>query len=228
MSLCCLWCESHLSWCKHFWAADDSDQSTACVVKICKLLNSYLSLWMFYSLLKGPRRTPCWENTERNSVWSTPWLLLSNFLALLRDNPFQCRSCPGALHFSSQRYFYPPSCQWVSVEHGGHKERETCRVTLTWILGTGGGGGGNFSVSPPFAAWQGELGGSLLVQAAAERHWGNLGLQAELCGSKSIHLDLCLLSQSVSSASGLERRNISMSYFFHTLTWNIRGNAPLE
>lgn len=32
--------------------------------------------------------------------------------------------------FFSQDYFYSPSCQWVSAEHGVHTEWETCRVTL--------------------------------------------------------------------------------------------------
>lgn len=38
----------------------------------------------------------------------------------------------GLCTFFSQDYFYSPSCQWVSVEHGAHTERETCRVTLHW------------------------------------------------------------------------------------------------
>lgn len=54
----------------------------------------------------------------------------SNFLPC-SEEPFWFRSRPGALNFfSSQDYFYSPSCQRASLEHGAHTKRETCRVTL--------------------------------------------------------------------------------------------------
>ncbi len=37
----------------------------------------------------------------------------------------------GLCTFLHRAIFIPPSCQWVSAEHGAHIERETCRVTLT-------------------------------------------------------------------------------------------------
>lgn len=60
---------------------------------------------------------------------TTPWLPLSTLTT--ERHLSSAALCPGALHFSSQGYFYPPSCRLVSAERGAHWEKETRRVTLT-------------------------------------------------------------------------------------------------
>lgn len=103
-----------------------------------------------------------------------------------REDPFQCHSCPGALHFSSQGYFYPPQLSvGVTGAMGADMERKPCRVTLTWAgaawylkPGTG----------PPLCApshccpGRASLRGSLLVAAAAAGSCRSSHLQERLSG----------------------------------------------
>lgn len=106
-----------------------------------------------------------------------------------REDPFQCRSCPWALHFSSQGYFYPPSCRWVSAEHGAHRTGDL-QGDFDWA----------------WAAWYLSLGQGLPMcplpllpgrVCLGEAYWcqqllgttGDLTLDSALCTSKSVHLE---------------------------------------
>lgn len=93
----------------------------------------------------------------------------------------------GLCTFLHRAIFIPPSCRWVSALHGAHTERETHRVTLTELLGTCLRQ--DLPLCPPPAlAWQGKPGRSLLLEAAAGYHGGNLTPDSALCIFKNIHL----------------------------------------
>lgn len=113
------------------------------------------------------------------------------FLALVRKTTEKiCRSSPGALHFSSQYYFYPPSCQRVSAEQGGMHRKADLQGDFDWAR----------------AAWYTSLGQALplcpLPLLPGREAWGkptggsscwappgDLTLNSALCTSKSVHLD---------------------------------------
>lgn len=96
-------------------------------MKVLKLSNLYLSFQTTLSWEIGSEnRRP---SAEMDSVVPTPGRLRSNFLALLGSVRLQrgyfpvLLSPPGALHFSSQGYFYPPQLSaGVSGVWGTHRK----------------------------------------------------------------------------------------------------------
>lgn len=130
-----------------------------------------------------------------DSAVSRTWLLLSNFLALpcseriLSSVALAQGLC--AFFFPSLDYFYSPSCQWVSLEHGAHTKRETCRVTLPWArpawyrsLGQG------LPTCPlPLLPGRVSLGEAYWCQQLLGTMGGDLTLNSALCASNSVHLD---------------------------------------
>lgn len=115
-------------------------------------------------------------HTEMNTVTSTPRLLLSNFLALLwsgspQGAPFPVPLLPrGSALFFTGLFLSLQLSVGVSRAWGTHR-KEDLQGDFDWAL-VPKPWAGPPSVSPPTAAWQRKLGGSLLGPAAAEHHGG--------------------------------------------------------
>lgn len=131
-----------------------------------------------------------------NSAVSRTWLLLSNFLALpcseriLSSVALAQGLCTFFFSFTGL-FLFPQLSVGITGAWGTHKKGDlqgdftlspACLVSKPWT--------GPPHVSPPTAAWQSELGGSLLVPAAAGHHGGgDLTLNSALSTSNSVHLD---------------------------------------
>lgn len=113
-----------------------------------------------------------------DSAVSRTWLLLSNFLALpcseriLSSVALAQGLCAFFFSFTGL-FLFPQLSVGVTGAWGTHKKGDlqgdftlspACLVSKPWT--------GPPYVSPPTAAWQSELGGSLLVPAAAGHHGG--------------------------------------------------------